>query len=82
MKLVLSHSAQKDLDKLPDNIALKVSNKIFALSKNPYIMGNIKLEGDRGYRIRVGDYRVVYTVDKQEKLVTIVKVAHRKEVYK
>lgn len=82
MKLVLSHSAQKDLDKLPDDIALKISTKLYELETNPYLYGAEKLKANKGYRIRIGDYRAVYMIDKAAKIVVIVKVKHRREVYR
>lgn len=82
MKLVLPRSAQKELDKIPDEIAFRISHKIFELAKDPYGFGSQKLEGGKGYRIRIGDYRVVYIVDKKEKIVTIIKVGHRREIYR
>ncbi len=82
MKLLLSSSAQKDLDKLPDNITLRISKKLYDLVVNPYIHGSEKLSGNKGYRIRIGDYRVVYLIDKKSQIVTIIKVRHRREVYR
>ena len=82
MKLNLSRSAQKDLDKLPNEIAFRISNKIFELIDNPYLYGSQKLGEDKGYRIKIGDYRIVYTINKENKEVTIIRVRHRKEVYR
>ena len=82
MKLLLSKSAQKDLDKLPDDITLRISEKLYDLSLNPYMIGSKKLSVKNEYRIRIGDYRVVYKINKSSKEVTIVKIKHRKEVYR
>jgi len=82
VKLLLSNSSQKDLDKLSDEITLKISKKLYDLALNPYMYGSEKLSGKKGYRIRIGDYRVVYTIDKVYKTVTIVKIKHRREVYR
>lgn len=82
MKLILPRSAQRELDKLPDHIALRISRKIFDLAKNPYPYGSQKLEGGKGHRIRIGNYRVVYSIDKSNKTIVIVKIGHRREVYK
>lgn len=82
MKLLLSNSAQKDLDKLSDDVTLKVSKKLYELSVNPYMYGSEKLSGNKGYRIRIGDYRVVYIIDKRNKLITIIKIGHRREIYR
>lgn len=82
MKLLLPRSTQKDLDKLDDGITLRISKKLYDLAINPHMAGSEKLSGNKGYRIRIGDYRVVYTIDKISKTVTIVKIKHRREVYR
>lgn len=82
MNLILLKNAQKELDDIPDEIALRISQKIFGLTDNPYCLGSQKLEGGKGYRIRIGNYRVVYTIDKDSKTVIITKIGHRKEIYR
>lgn len=82
MKLILLRSAQKELDKLPDNITIRISRKIFDLANNPYPYGNQKLGGDKGYRIRIGNYRIVYVVNKTNKTIVITKIGHRRDVYR
>lgn len=82
MKLVLLRSAQKELDNLPDNIAFLISRKILNLANNPYGQGSQKLKGKEGYRIGIGDHRVVYTIDKKRKTVFIIKIGHRREIYR
>lgn len=82
MKLLLYRSAQRDLDKLSDDATLRISAKLYNLANNPYLHGFEKLSGNKGYRIRIGDYRVIYMIDKIAKAVTIIKVKHRREAYK
>lgn len=82
MKLTLSRSAQKDLDRLSDDIILKISDKLYDLAGNPYMFGSEKLKDNKGYRVRIGDYRIVYLIDKTLKTVTVIKVKHRREVYR
>ena len=55
---------------------------IDALAANPRPVGCVKLAGRDDYRIRVGDYRVVYAVDDDERLVLVARIAHRREVYR
>lgn len=62
MKILLSRGATKELDRFPDQLVIRVRNKLSQLSVNPYGLGSQKLEGGKGYRIRIGDYRVVYTI--------------------
>lgn len=82
MKLVLLKNAQKELDRIEDLVAFKISQKILQLADNPYSLDSKKLEGGMGYRIRIGNYRVIYTIDKSRKTVCVIKVAHRREVYR
>lgn len=82
MKLLLSKSAQKDLNKLPDDTTIKISEKLYNLALNPYAQGSKKLSGEEEYRIRIGDYRVIYKINKLSKEVTVIKVQHRREVYR
>ena len=77
-----SSKAQKELDKIDDKTALRISQKIYQLETDPYGQNSQKLGGGKGYRIRAGDYRVVYAVDKTAKTVTIIKIRHRREVYR
>lgn len=82
MKVILPRSAQKDLDTIEDKTAFKISQKIRLLADNPFPNGSRKLSGDEGYRMRIGNYRVIYTIDKKNEVIRITKVAHRREVYK
>jgi len=75
-------SAQRELDDLEDALFARVDRKILTLADNPRPPGCKKLKGYRNHwRIRIGDWRVVYTVDDGERLVSITRVAHRREVY-
>lgn len=82
MKLQLTSKAQKELDRIDDKTALRISQKIYQLEVNPYGLDSQKLAGEKGYRIRIGDYRVVYIVNKESQSITIVKIRHRREVYR
>jgi len=78
----LKRSAEKELDNLPTKIHHKVINILLSLKENPFPHNVKKLRGREGYRIRVGDYRILYLVDESDKNIEIVSVAHRKEVYR
>lgn len=82
MKLEITRKAQKELDQIDVRIALRISQKIYQLRVNPYGPGSQKLAGGKGYRIRIGDFRVVYTFDKRSQKVTIMKIGHRREIYR
>jgi len=80
--LEIKQSAQKELDSLDDAVFKRVDRKILALADNPRPPGCKKLRGYRDqWRIRVGDWRIVYFIDDAARLVTITRVAHRREVY-
>jgi mRNA interferase RelE/StbE len=78
---VLSNKAQKQLDKLPDIIAEPIFKAISALEKNPRLPGYKKLKGREGYRIRTGNYRIIYEIIDFELVIKIIALGHRKEIY-
>jgi mRNA interferase RelE/StbE len=75
-------SASKELAALQKRECRRIVVKIRALSTDPRPYGSEKLTSDNKYRIRHGDYRVLYEIDEEEKLVTIVRIAPRREVYR
>ena len=77
----LDSKASKQLRKLPIDIQNKISEAINALAYNPIPHGAIKLVGTSRYRIRQGDYRIIYQIFKKEVLIEVVAVGHRKNVY-
>ena len=80
--LEIKQSAQKELDALEDTLFTRIDRKILALADNPRPAGCKKLRGYKDqWRIRIGDWRVLYIVDDQAKVITITGVAHRREVY-
>jgi mRNA interferase RelE/StbE len=81
-KITVSKSAVKELSKLPGEITTRVLKVILKLSDNPRPAGSKKLKGGSdNWRIRIGDYRVVYAIDDKILIVDIRKVGHRKEIY-
>lgn len=82
MKLLLSKKAIKELDKIPNPLAQKIYQDLIKLKEDPYPHGSKKLVGKNNYRIRIGTYRAVYSIDKGAKAVIILKVKHRREVYR
>ena len=78
----IKRSAEKEMDRLPDTIHKQISEKILALETNPRPPGTKKLHGEEGYRLRMGDYRVLYTIDDQTRQVFVYSVAHRREAYR
>jgi mRNA interferase RelE/StbE len=78
---VLSKKAQKQLDKLSDNIAKPIIEAILELEENPRPAGYKKLKGRDGYRIRAGNYRIIYDIIDTELIVDIITLGHRKDIY-
>ena len=76
-------STKKDLRKLPPQEIARILAEVELLAAEPFPYGNEKLTGsEHTYRIRIGDYRVVYEVLAQSKKVVIQRVRHRKDVYR
>ncbi len=81
--IVITKKAQKQIKSLPKFIANNVSKRISELANDPTPYDSKKLKADENaYRIRVGDYRVLYEIYKQELIIKVVRVAHRKDVYR
>ncbi|MCX6599230.1 MAG: type II toxin-antitoxin system RelE/ParE family toxin [Acidobacteria bacterium] len=81
-RLEIKRSAQKELDALDDLVFSRIDRKLLALAENPRPVGSKKLQGHRDHwRIRIGDWRVIYIIDDIGTQVTITRVAHRSEVY-
>ena len=78
----LKRSAEKELENLPARIHDKVINILLSLKENPLPRNSKKLRGREGYRIRVGDYRILYLIDDPDKNIEVISVAHRREVYR
>ncbi|MFZ3210479.1 MAG: type II toxin-antitoxin system RelE/ParE family toxin [Terriglobales bacterium] len=80
--LEIKPSAQKELDVLADDLFTRTDRKILALADNPRPAGCKKLKGYKDqWRIRVGDWRVVYIISDVTKVVSVTRIAHRREVY-
>lgn len=74
--------AQKQLARLPLPIYRRVVEAIFALALVPRPPGALKLTGRPGWRIRVGDVRVIYEIDDEKRIVTILDIGHRRDIYR
>ena len=82
MKILFVKSAEKELLRLNKSLGQRIFKKISLLKDDPYGQNSQKLEGGKGYRIRIGDYRVVYTIDKENQTILIIKIGNRKEIYR
>jgi mRNA interferase RelE/StbE len=79
--ILLKKSAEKELERLPTKTHDKVVECLVSLKEEPRPSGVKKLHGREGYRIRAGDYRILYIVDDAGKKVEVFSIAHRREVY-
>jgi len=78
-KVEVIPSAQKDLDNLEKKFFIQIRNKIDSLKSNPRPVNCLKLTAEEGYRLRSGNYRIIYRIDDKNKIVYIYRVKHRKE---
>ena len=82
-QITFSSSAEKELLSLPKKLGSQILSKIDLLAQNPRPSGCKKLTGSKNsYRIRVGDFRILYTIEDDKLIVDVVKIGDRKDVYK
>ena len=82
-QILIRRAAEKEIADLPIKIRSRIAEKIRALADEPRPAGCKKLSGeDRAWRIRIGDYRVVYEIDDSLKHIEVRVVAHRRDVYR
>jgi mRNA interferase RelE/StbE len=80
--ILFRDSVRKDLNSIPNNYLRKIMERIGALAKNPRPVGCEKLSGQEKYRVRQGNYRIIYSIEDCQLTVWVVKVGHRREVYR
>ncbi len=81
-RVVLTEYAIRQLKKLPPQVVIKLREAIAALAVNPCPHSYIKLTNVEAYRVRVGDYRIVYEIDDDALVIRVVEVSNRKETYR
>jgi mRNA interferase RelE/StbE len=82
-EVLIERGAEKDLNRLPTDVFQRVVTAIRALKDSARPPGSKKLAGaPPGWRVRVGDYRIVYEIDDRAKCVRVLRVRHRREVYR
>ncbi|MBI2070820.1 MAG: type II toxin-antitoxin system RelE/ParE family toxin [Elusimicrobia bacterium] len=75
-------SGQRDLDSLDSFIFNQIKKKLAVLADNPRPPGCLKLTADQGYRLRSGDWRILYRVDDKTKIIYVYRIKHRKDAYR
>lgn len=77
----IERRAEREMAALPNEVLRRITERVQALAQDPFPRGMKKLQGG-GYRLRVGDYRVLYDVVPKSRTVTIYAVGHRRDVYR
>lgn len=79
----LERAAERDLRRLASELYRRIISHVQALSENPRPSGSRKITGSESdWRIRIGDYRVIYGIDDDAQIVRVMRVRHRREVYR
>ena len=81
-RLEVKRSASREIADLPKTDCVRIVARIQSLASDPRPHGSEKLSGAEKYRIRQGDYRILYEIDDASRLVTVVKVGNRRDVYR
>ena len=81
-RVFIKPGAEREMNSLSEPVHRRITAKILGLAENPRPHGTTKLHGMQGYRLRVGDYRVLYTIEDASSTVTVQSVAHRREAYR
>lgn len=81
-KVFIRASASKELAVIPKKSLQKIIDRIRSLEENPRPMGCEKLSAQERYRLRQGNYRIIYSIQDNEQTIHIVKIGHRKEIYR
>jgi mRNA interferase RelE/StbE len=83
-KIIFAKEAQKELLRLPKNTAVLVRQKLEQLAVDPYASNANakKLQNRSGYRLRVGDWRVIYEIQNEQLVILVLKIKQRGEVYR
>jgi mRNA interferase RelE/StbE len=72
----------RSIERLPRKLQKRILDKIGSLATDPRPLGSIKLANQEAYRIRVGDYRIIYTIFDDRLVVLVIDVGHRRDVYR
>ncbi len=82
-EILWKRSAVKELKQLPKETIQKINKVVTGLADNPLPVGVRKLVGsEHTFRVRIGDYRIVYSVQSEKLIIEIIRVGHRREIYR
>lgn len=81
-QVIIPKAVQKQLNKLSEEIRNRLISEIIVLQSNPRGKNCLKMQNTLGFRLKIGDYRVLYDINDQSKIVTLRRIAHRRDVYR
>ncbi|MBE2287275.1 MAG: type II toxin-antitoxin system RelE/ParE family toxin [Prosthecobacter sp.] len=81
-QVIFDRRAEKELESLPQTEQKRIQKAVDSLASNPRPPGAIKMSGSTSWRIRVGDYRVIYSIQDQVLIVLVLKIGHRRDIYR
>jgi mRNA interferase RelE/StbE len=81
-RVEIARDAKKELARLPAPVQTRIAMALVALERDPFPRGCKKLRNQDGWRIRIGDYRVLYFADKKVRQIVIGVISHRRDVYR
>lgn len=81
-RIIVPKTVQKQINKLPNTIQARVIESLLSLKETPRPSNSLKMKNSQGYRLRVGDYRVLYDIDDKTQTMTLRRVEHRRDIYR
>jgi mRNA interferase RelE/StbE len=81
-EVILPKSVQKELNRLPDDLSRRILARLAGLETNPRPSDVRKLKGREAWRIRVGDYRVIFEIHDRVLQIIVIEIGHRREIYR
>jgi mRNA interferase RelE/StbE len=80
--ITITSAADRAVKQLPKEVRARITQRLIALSHDPRGPGSVKLAGQDAYRVRVGDYRIIYSILDDQLIVLVIDVGHRRDVYR
>lgn len=81
-EVVLVRSAEREFGRLPGDVGDRTATALQRLSREPRPRGARRLSQGPGWRVRVGSYRILYTIDEDQRLITVYAIGHRRDIYR
>ena len=81
-RIIVPNSVRKQLEALPSDVEDRLLQSLVELSDEPLPRGSLKLQGRDGWRIRIGDYRIIYEIHTHDRTIVVLTIGHRRELYR